>query len=425
MPTKTRIRTGLVVLILIALGASVRPHQVLTRTPELDRGLNPFLSNDEVNRLESDGVERGVRTTEAAWRIDTIAGGAVGDNGPAIRARLYYPNDAAVDGFGNLYIADTDNHRIRRVDPSGTISTIAGTGESGYSGDNGPAVRARLYFPRGVAVDADGNLFVADDRNNRVRRVDSSGIITTIAGTGKREFSGDGGPAVAAQLSAPKDVAVDSFGNLYIADSVNFRIRRVDPSGIITTIAGTGKQGFSGDGGPATAARLNLPESVSVDATGNLCIADSLNHRIRQVDPSGMITTIAGTGKRGFSGDGGPAIAAELSLPRGLAEDGNGNLYFSGSERVRKVDPSGIITTIAGSGISGSGEDRAPADLRPAKPMPEGLAVDSCRQPLYRRLSATSAFCRVDPLQKISLPLSGSRDNGFSGDGGPATSPHG
>ncbi|MYC80620.1 MAG: hypothetical protein F4X19_00830 [Acidobacteria bacterium] len=417
MTVKRNTSARLTVLILIALGVSVSPHRIPTSTAEIDRALKPKLSDFEAARLEPGDIEQQVRATQAAWRIDTIAGGAVGDNGPAIRARLYYPNDAAVDGFGNLYIADTDNHRIRRVDPSGTISTIAGTGESGYSGDNGPAVRARLYFPRGVAVDADGNLFVADDRNNRVRRVDSSGIITTIAGTGKREFSGDGGPAVAAQLSAPKDVAVDSFGNLYIADSVNFRIRRVDPSGIITTIAGTGKQGFSGDGGPATAARLNLPESVSVDATGNLCIADSLNHRIRQVDPSGMITTIAGTGKRGFSGDGGPAIAAELSLPRGLAEDGNGNLYFSGSERVRKVDPSGIITTIAGSGISGAGGDGGPA-IAAELNLPEGVAVDSVGN-LYVADVANHRICRVNPLGIINT-VAGSRDNGFGGDGGPA-----
>ncbi|MXZ34401.1 MAG: hypothetical protein F4Z21_03880, partial [Acidobacteria bacterium] len=235
MTVKRNTSARLTVLILIALGVSVSPHRIPTSTAEIDRALKPKLSDFEAARLEPGDIEQQVRATQAAWRIDTIAGGAVGDNGPAIRARLYYPNDVAVDGLGNLYIADTDNHRIRRVDLSGTITTVAGTGESGFSGDDGPAEPARLYYPRGVAVDAVGNLFIADTSNFRIRRVDPSGIITTFAGTGKRGFSGDGGPAVSAQLGSPWGVAVDG-GNLYIADAVNFRIRRMDPSGIITTI---------------------------------------------------------------------------------------------------------------------------------------------------------------------------------------------
>ena len=230
--------------------------------------------------------------TPADW--DQHSGTFTGDSGPAVEARLYAPKGVAVDAAGNLYIADVGNHRIRRVDPSGIITTIAGIGERGFAGDGGPAIEARLYAPKGVAVDAAGNLYIADTRNQRIRRVDPSGIITTIAGTGERSFAGDDGPAVEARLDHPFGVAVDAAGNLYIADTFNQRIRRVDPSGTISTFAGTGIFGFSGDGGPAVEARLDNPTGVAVDAAGNLYIADQQNHRIRRVDPSGTITTFAG-----------------------------------------------------------------------------------------------------------------------------------
>ena len=417
MTNSKKISSWLAVLTLIGFGISVDPHQILTETPQVSGVLNPALSDYEVTRLESGGIEQQVRATEAKWRIDTMAGGAVGDNGPALQARLYDPDGMAVDGFGNLYIADTENHRIRRVNPSGIITTVAGTGETGFSGDNGPAVRARLYYPRGVAVDAAGNLFIGDAYNHRIRRVDPSGIITTIVGTGEPGFSGDGGPAVAAQLLGPQGVAADGAGNLYVADSVNFRIRRVDPSGMIITIAGTGKQGYSGDGGPATGARLNVPEGVAVDAAGNLFIGDAYNHRIRRVDPSGTITTIAGTGKQGYSGDGGPAIAARISGPSGLTVDGNGNLYFSGSERVRKIDPSGSITTIVGSGVSGAGGDGGPA-IAAELNLPRGVAVDNVGN-LYVAQSGHDRIRRVDPSGIIDT-VAGAGDSGFGGDGGPA-----
>ena len=184
--------------------------------------------------------------TGGEWMIDTIAGGlGIGDNGPAVQAQLAYPTGVVVDGAGNVYIADNFNHRIRRVDASGTVTTIAGTGEAGYSGDGGPAVQAQLSYPTGVAVDNAGNLYIADRRNHRIRRVDPKGIITTAAGTGVSGYSGDNGPAVQAQLSRPRDVALDSTDNLYIADSYNNRIRRVDTSGTIVTFAGTGATGFA------------------------------------------------------------------------------------------------------------------------------------------------------------------------------------
>ena len=313
--------------------------------------------------------------------ITTFAGTGVpgfsGDGGPAVQAQLNLPGDVAVDGAGNVYVADTNNHRIRKVDPSGTTATIAGTGVPGFSGDGGPAVQAQLNLPGDVAVDGSGNVYIADTNNHRLRRVDSSGTTATIAGTGVSGFSGDGGPAVQARLNLPGDVAVDGSGNIYIADTNNHRIRKVDPSGTITTIAGTGVSGFSGNGGPAVQAQLYLPDGVAVDGSGNVYIADTNNHRIRKVDPSGTITTIAGTGVSGFSGNGGPAVQAQLYLPDGVAVDGSGNVYIAdtNNHRIRKVDPSGTITTIAGTGVSGFSGNGGPA-VQAQLYLPDGVAVD-------------------------------------------------
>ena len=223
------------------------------------------------------------------WKIDTFTGSnRIGDDGPATAAQVFRPASVAVDGSGNLYIADTFNHRIRKLDSSGTITTIAGSGERGFGG---PAVYAQLRFPWGVATDGTGNLYIADQDNHRIRKVDSSGIITTIAGTAGRWGSeGDGGPATEARLSSPYDVAVDGAGNLYFADWGNHRIRKVDSSGTITTIAGSGETGydrggFGGDGGPAVNARLSRPAGIALDGAGNLYFADTENHRIRVLTP--------------------------------------------------------------------------------------------------------------------------------------------
>ena len=294
---------------------------------------------------------RSIRRVDTNGIITTIAGtgehGYSGDGGPAVRAQLAWTRDVAVDDNGNVYIADYSNARIRRVDARGIITTIAGTGEHDYSGDGGPAVQAQLRSPEGVAVDRAGNLLIADTNNNRIRRVDARGGITTLVGGG---IGGDHGPAVQAQLKSPVGVAVDGAGNLLIADSENYRIRRVDSKGIITTIAGTGALGFTGDHVPAVAARISRPFGVALDRAGSVFISDSYNNRIRRVDARGVITTVAGTGMFGYGGDNGPAIQAELRRPYGVAVDNAGNLYVAdqGNNRVRRVNAQGIITTVAG-----------------------------------------------------------------------------
>ena len=304
------------------------------------------------------------------WTITTVAGDGTedhgGDGGAATAAQLDSPWGMAVDGAGNLYIADRDNHRIRKVDAAGVISTVAGggrRGNRGYSGDGGPAVAAQLYNPSDVALDGAGNLYIADSFNNRIRKVDAAGVISTVAGDGTWGYGGDGGAAVAAQLAGPSAVAVDGAGNLYIADTDNNRIRKVDAAGVISTVAGTGRSGYSGDGGAAVAAQLQDPGAVALDGAGNLYFSDQSNQRIRKVDAAGVISTVAGDGTQGFGGDGGAATAAQLYWPSGVALDGAGNLYIGdgNNQRIRKVDAAGVISTVAGTGTAGFSGDGAAA----------------------------------------------------------------
>ena len=266
---------------------------------------------------------------QSYW-IDRVAGNpsAADDGIPARVAALSFPWDVAVGTSGSFYIADAGDFRIRKVDAAGIITTVAGTGSPGFSGDGGPAVNAQLDVASGVAVDGSGNVYIADGENSRIRKVDAAGTITTIAGTGNPGFSGDDGPAVNAQLDVPSGVAVDGSGNIYIADVGNSRIRKVDAAGTITTIAGTGNSGFSGDDGPAVNAQLDVPLKVAADGSSNLYIADYGSRRIRKVDSAGIITTIAGGSLRS-GGNCGPALAAELVDPVGIAVDQVGGIIVA------------------------------------------------------------------------------------------------
>jgi sugar lactone lactonase YvrE len=335
--------------------------------------------------------------------IVTVAGtgapGFSGDGGPATQALLNGPTGLALDGAGNLFITEGANDRMRKVTPDGIITSVAGTGKIGFSGDGGKATDAQLDGPVHVVLDGAGNLLFSDTFNHRVRKVDPNGIITTYAGSGPVEeathasgapknggFSGDNGPATDARMNGPQGLAVDAHGNLFIADTFNYRVRKVDAvTGIITTVAGNGSPRSSGDGGLATAAGM-FPHDVAVDAGGDLFIADNpifsgLNtYRVRKVDAvTGIITTVAGTGQAGFSGDGGPAISARLAHPNLVAVDSAGNLFISDWDnyRVRKVDAvTGIISTVAGSGrkkYAGDGGLATETGLRG----PEGLAIDA------------------------------------------------
>ena len=308
--------------------------------------------------------------TETAYVIDAFAGtgeqGFHGDGGPAIQARFQGPGGIAVDAAGSVYVADANNRRVRRIDASGTITTVAGNGEQGSAGDGGPATEAQLNIPTDIALDASGNLYIAEAVGNRVRKVDATGKISTVAGTGVQGSEGDNGPAVEAQLNRPLTMTVDAEGNIFIGEYNGYRVRRVDLEGTITTIAGTGIKGGAGDGGPATAAQFNYISGLAVDALGNVYVADMNEARIRVISATGRINTIAGTGVQGFSGNRGPASQAQLETPGGLALDAAGNLFLTEfwASRLRRIDSAGIITTIAG-----TSEQLSTGDM--------GLAIDA------------------------------------------------
>jgi uncharacterized protein (TIGR03437 family) len=387
----------------------------------LDQSGNLFIA-ELYNRVRKVSAASGV--------ITTVAGngsfGFSGDGGPATSASLNEPFGLALDASGNLFIADSGNNRIRKVSPSGVIATVAGSGAPGplttFAGDGGQAISASLFAPSGVAVDSAGNLYIADYGNSRIRKVSVSGVITTVAGNGMFRFSGDGGPATAAQLWNPAGVAVDASGNLFIADSINNRIRKVSASGLISTVAGNGNYGFSGDGGPATAASLRDPQSVAVDGSGNLLIADVTNDRIRMVSAStGVITTVAGNGGYGLAGDGGSATSASLNSPYSVAVDVSGNLFIADAENnvIRKVSPSGVITTVAGNGTAGFSGDGGQATLAQLN-FPDAVAVDASGN-LFIADDYNFRIRRVS-ASGIITTIAGNGTSGFSGDGGPATS---
>ncbi len=316
--------------------------------------------------------------------ISTVAGGSpyitsIGNGQAATNAFLNSPAGVAADAAGNVYIADTGNNMVRKVGTNGIISAFAGSGTGGFSGDGGVATNARIHLPGGVAVDAAGNVYIADTYNNRIRKVSTNGIITTVAGSSNTPngLIGDGGQATNATLSFPRGVALDPSGNLYIADTGNERVRKVDANGIITTVAGngtTGTIGNVGDGNAATRASLSSPAAVAFDSAGNLYIADSGDNLIREVS-NGKISSIAGTGTSGYSGDGSAATQAWLSQPQGVAVDSAGNVYFAdtGNEVIREVS-SGIVNTIAGNDGLGDYGDGGPAGAATLD-TPTGIAM--------------------------------------------------
>jgi sugar lactone lactonase YvrE len=377
----------------------------------VDRGGNVYVADHlRVRKISADGS------------VSAVAGngefGYAGDDGPATSAKLSSSLSGeglslAIDPVGNLYIADAGNYRVRRISLDGRITTAAGNGSSNccYSGDGGPAASARLNHPAGVAIDSVGNLYVADTWNNRVRRISPSGIITTVAEPVGPDNTETG-------LAWPTGLTLDRSGNLLIADAANHRIRRLSPSGSITTVAGSGIGGFAGDGGDARSAQLFWPKDVALDADGNLYVADTANHAIRKISSAGIITTVAGTGVAGFSGDGGPATLARLNLPSGVAVDNRGNLYISDTSnlRVRRITPGGIITTVAEPRFF----DYPPADRSPLDPLPMpfplGIKADATGAVYF---SDAAGIRRISPEGDLSI-VGGNGKQGYSSDGEPA-----
>jgi hypothetical protein len=321
-----------------------------------------------------------------------------GDGGLATASTLSGPASVAIDQAGNLYLADRANSVIRKITQAGYISTYAGTGAAGYSGDGGAATSAQLSAPWGVAADSTGNLYIADTGNNRIRKVTSAGIISTFAGTGVAGFGGDGAAATSAQISSPYGVAIDSNSNLYIADAGNRRIRKVVSGGNITTYAGNGTAGYSGDGAAASSAELNQPMGLAVDSSGNLYIADENNNRVRMIEPNGTISTVAGNGNSLDSGDSFNATSAGISAPLNMTVDPAGNLYIAEAARVRWVSTAGVIQTFAGTGTAGSAGNGGPATSAQLGSL-SGISLDALGQ-IY--LSDTT----YDVIRRITLDTS-------------------
>lgn len=326
--------------------------------------------------------------TVNAQTITTVAGGGSGgDGGPATAAQMSFCQQVTTDVFGNFYFAEFSNHRIRKVNALGVISTIAGTGSQGFSGDGGMATTALLKYPSGIASDSIGNIYICDQGNNRIRKINVlTGIITTVVGNGTPTFAGDGGLATAASLNNPFGIFVNRLGELYVSDKSNSRVRRVATSGIITTVAGNGTIGDSGDGGPATAAQIS-PTNVCFDRNGNMFISDEGNNKVRKVNTLGIISTVAGvTGSYFFNGDNIPATTAYIS-PIYIAVGIDDNIYIPDNinNRIRVIDPFGLIHTIAGDGTLAYGGDGGPATTAQI-PRPSSIAFDTCGNMLISQI---------------------------------------
>jgi hypothetical protein len=365
-----------------------------------------------------------IRRIDRAGIITSVAGngkvGFSGDGGPASAAQLSFVfAGLSVDSAGNLYLAEDFNSRIRRI-AGGVIDTVAGNGLFRFSGNGGPGTSATLFIPTGVAADSAGNVYFTEQTLNRIRKIAPDGTVSVIGGSGMLGYSGDGGPATGASLSFPTFLTTDSAGAIYFADTINNAVRRIDRNGTITTVAGNGTSDFSGDRGPATRAALAGPNGIHIDDAGNLFICDKGNNRIRKVASDGTISTIAGTGASGFFGDNGPASQAQLNAPAGVRIH-NGMVYFSdsGNHRVRRIDANGIISTVAGNGLKGFSGDRglaASASLN----NPQGLVFDAAGN-LYIADQANHAVRTVAADGIITTFAGRAGEGGYSGDGGPAT----
>jgi uncharacterized protein (TIGR03437 family) len=326
----------------------------------------------------ADGVR--VRSVDRSAVIHTLAGDgylhAVGDGGPATSAQFYRPSAMVLDYSGNLFVADTGTQRVRQVTPAGIVVTVAGTGIAGYNGDQAKADSTQLNSPGGVTLDGAGSLVVADTVNQRIRKV-TGGIVSTVLGTGTAGSGPQNSAPLETPLRSPGGVCFDLGGNLYVADTLNNRVLQAPPGAPVATAVGNGAAGSLGDGGPARTAQLDLPGACTADAAGNLYIADTGNHRVRKVSAAGIVSTVAGTGAPGGGGDEGPATAATLSGPRGVAVDGSGNVYIAdtGNSRIRMVTPDGVIHNIAGTGAAGFAGDDGDA-LSAQLNAPAGLLAD-------------------------------------------------
>jgi uncharacterized protein (TIGR03437 family) len=354
------------------------------------------------NLYIADGVR--IREVNSSGIIRTVAGDgylhAVGDGSSAITAQLFQPSAVALDFSGNLFIADTGTNRIRQVTASGLITTVAGNGVAGFKGDQGPAASAELRAPSGIALDVSGNLVVADTLNQRIRKI-SAGEIWTVLGTGTADAGPQNTVPLETPVRSPAGLCFDLAANQYVVDTLNNRVLLAPPGALVTTDAGNGAPGSSGDGGSAPTAQLDGPATCAVDASGSLFIADTKNNRIRKVSPAGVITTIAGAGAAGAAGDEGPAAAALLNAPRGVAVDGLGDIFIAdtGNHRIRMVTPDGQIHSIAGTGVAGFAGDGAEA-LSAQLNSPGGLVVDGSGSLYF----ADSANNRVRRLVQTAGP---------------------
>jgi uncharacterized protein (TIGR03437 family) len=383
------------------------PHGVA-----VDSSANIFIADADGNKIFK--VSSNTITTFAG----TGTRGFAGDSGTASNAQFNGPSSIVLDGSGNVYVTDLFNARVRKI-TSSNVSTVAGNGLTAYSGDGGSAQNALMNAAAGVVPAPGGLVYISDTNNQRIRRINSDGTIATVAGNGTPGFSGDGSAASGAQVAYPSGLAADTGGNVYFSDTANQRVRKIS-GGIISTVAGNGTSGYGGDGGAAGSAQLNSPAGLAVDSAGNLYIADYSNHAVRKVS-GGIITTLAGTGVAGFSGDNGPARQAQLNGPSGVAVDTAGIVYIadSGNQVVRKIAPNGVMSTFAGTngnpGIAGDGGPAVNAQLA----LPSALTVDASGYVYITDASANRVRIvtpdgTIDTIAGLGLP-------GYSGDNGPAT----